>query len=565
MKTSTSHRTDITHPFTETVRDFLVSEDGVISLQVLWQVPFMLWFGYVGIDVMMHEFERTRLQNTLDTAVLAAADLSQTGDPTEVVKSYFNAAGAAASLTNVEVVEGLNKRRVSADASVSVQTIFLGEDDSGYRRDATNVYNAMDDSGVENFVNFGSSLTALASGAAEEAVSNVEVSLVVDVSGSMATNNKIGKLKDAAEEFIDAVVMEGEEGLTTVSIVPYSGIVNLGSEFAANFNLSKEHSYSNCPRFPNSAFSSVAISQTDEIERLAHFDPTSNSQNTTSIPAPWCPTDDYGAPMYMANDISGLKAEVRKLEAKGATAIDMGMKWGVGLLDPSMANISAKMAAAGKIDSRAANRPASYSDQNTLKVVVLMTDGENTSQYDLKQKFKSGKSRIWLDERGNTNPSDDNSSFDLRGYSSYNIWYWPRKRNDQYRYYYYPDGGNSARQMTNVEAFARWPTIGMAYRFLEKPYYDRQAPLDAFYDYAYAYEEFINAGQADSNLSRICSAAKGKDVVIFTVAFEAPAAGQAAMKDCASSESHYFSVEGAAISDVFAAIGRQINQLRLIQ
>jgi hypothetical protein len=37
------------------------------------------------------------------------------------------------------------------------------------------------------------------------------------------------------------------------------------------------------------------------------------------------------------------------------------------------------------------------------------------------------------------------------------------------------------------------------------------------------------------------------------------------MKACASSESHFFHVQGAEIFDAFDSIARQINNLRLIQ
>jgi hypothetical protein len=37
------------------------------------------------------------------------------------------------------------------------------------------------------------------------------------------------------------------------------------------------------------------------------------------------------------------------------------------------------------------------------------------------------------------------------------------------------------------------------------------------------------------------------------------------MRYCASSDAHYYDVEGVEITDAFASIARTINQLRLIQ
>ena len=75
----------------------------------------------------------------------------------------------------------------------------------------------------------------------------------------------------------------------------------------------------------------------------------------------------------------------------------------------------------------------------------------------------------------------------------------------------------------------------------------------------------MGSSAADDRLSRVCEAARDEDITIFAIGFEAPAAGQAAMRDCASSIAHYFAVEGIEISDAFQQIARTINQLRLTQ
>jgi len=62
-----------------------------------------------------------------------------------------------------------------------------------------------------------------------------------------------------------------------------------------------------------------------------------------------------------------------------------------------------------------------------------------------------------------------------------------------------------------------------------------------------------------------CNQAKNNGVVVFTIAFEANNAARNQMRDCASSASHYFNVQGLEISSAFSAIANQINQLRLTQ
>ena len=70
----------------------------------------------------------------------------------------------------------------------------------------------------------------------------------------------------------------------------------------------------------------------------------------------------------------------------------------------------------------------------------------------------------------------------------------------------------------------------------------------------------------DTRLNQICSAAKAKGVVIFTIGFEINEPGaMEAMAGCASSPSHFYRVEGLQIASAFTSIATQINALRLIQ
>ena len=52
---------------------------------------------------------------------------------------------------------------------------------------------------------------------------------------------------------------------------------------------------------------------------------------------------------------------------------------------------------------------------------------------------------------------------------------------------------------------------------------------------------------------------------IFTVAFEAPADGQAVLQDCAYAPGFYFDVDGIDIKGAFRAIAGQIALLKLTE
>lgn len=68
------------------LRRFARDEGGVMVVFSLFIMIMILMVGGIGVDTMRFEMERTRLQNTIDRAVLAAADLDQTLDAKTVVR-----------------------------------------------------------------------------------------------------------------------------------------------------------------------------------------------------------------------------------------------------------------------------------------------------------------------------------------------------------------------------------------------------------------------------------------------------------------------------------------------
>ena len=75
-------------------------ESGSLVLFGMFIFILMLWSLGIGIDIVRNETNRVNLQNTLDRAVLAATDLSQTEDPKTVVQDYFAKANLSEYLSN---------------------------------------------------------------------------------------------------------------------------------------------------------------------------------------------------------------------------------------------------------------------------------------------------------------------------------------------------------------------------------------------------------------------------------------------------------------------------------
>ena len=342
--------------------------DDAGTVLVLWMFLFLSIMLIIGlaVDTMRAETQRVRLQQTLDSAVLAAADLDQTLDAQDVVNDYFAKAGLDEFLAKVTVDQALNYKRVEAESLAYVETKFLH-------------LLGMD------------TLPAPSTGGAEERVSDIEISLVVDVSGSMWSNSRLTNLKTAAKQFFDLVGKDpaDDEGITAVSIIPYNATVNVGEDFIERFNVTKWHDESHCVRFRDNDFTSVAISPTEELERVANFVDGGYNYNQPRWYHYHCEDDANHEILAFETDIDNMKDHIDGLSADGWTGIDNGMKWAAALLDPAVRPVLNGMIDDDERDDAIRDWPTDYFTENSMKVIVLMTDGANTNQYDIKDKYKA--------------------------------------------------------------------------------------------------------------------------------------------------------------------------------
>lgn len=364
------------------LRRFGQSEGGSMTVFALFLFVAMLIMGGLAVDVVRFEMQRSRVQATLDRAVLAAGDLEQPLPPEAVVRDYFAKAGLPAQLPRVAARTTLNSRVVSASARVDVDTMFMRM------------------AGVEE-------LTGPAAGQAEESKSDIEVILVLDVSGSMDDNNRIGNLRTAANAFVTDVLRNDTDHRITIGVVPFNSNVNLGPDLLALYDPASRHGVAdaNCldlDQRPTNLFTrtDIPFDITPRYAQSAYidFDTTTNRTSATALPPPR-PVNDrvycrQSAPTTVrlpTSDMGALQTHVRGLVALGGTSINLGMKWGLAMIDPSM-----RPAFEAIPQARVpVGRPFAYNREDTLKVIVLMTDGQNEKVKTLQHEFRDGVSRIF--------------------------------------------------------------------------------------------------------------------------------------------------------------------------
>lgn len=184
-------------------RRFVRHQSGSTTVFSVVMTLLILIVAGAAVDIMRFEATRALLQTTMDRAVLAAADLDQDQGSETVVQDYLAKAGLKSALSGVTSDTGLNFRTVNAWGEVTIPTFFLKM--SGYN-----------------------DMTPPARSVAEEKIANVEISLVLDISGSMRFNDRMTRLKPAAQAFVDKVMTDQTNGVTTLSLVPFAGQVNPG-------------------------------------------------------------------------------------------------------------------------------------------------------------------------------------------------------------------------------------------------------------------------------------------------------------------------------------------------
>lgn len=452
------------------------NESGQMTVLGTYMILIMLILGGLGVDLMNNETDRTRLQAVSDRAVLAAADLDQTQTPENVVQDYFDKSNMGDFVSSVKVDEGINFRKVEVNALTETDTTF------------------MDMFGIK-------SLKVPAKSIAEEKVNKVEVSLVLDISGSMDEGNKMVQMQEAAGTFVDSVLKPENEGLISVSLVPYSQHVNAGPDIFNRLNVNQRHGQSHCIEFPDRDFTTTYFNKNRTYEHMQHFQWNYYSIETGSqlntMHDTMCPRYSYERIVPFSQNPSFLRNQIDQMKPRAGTQIFLGMKWATALLDPSFRSINQSLANSGKIDHAFGARPAAYDDVETLKTIVLMTDGQNSSAARIQSRYYRNESLVEHWKR-----------YNFQFYLNHYVSSW------RHKYFYYTK---------------------------------------------------YTAARGDALLASICRAAKDNKVVIWSIGFEVSDHGAAVMRDCASSPSHFFRVEGVDIQKAFEAVARQINQLRLIQ
>lgn len=574
----------------QVLRSFRKDEDGVLLIFGVYVFLIMLIMGGIGIDLMHFERDRAQLQYTLDRAVLAAADLEQPLDPESVVRDYFAKADLDEYLTAVHVTTDMYHRQVKADVSTSVGTQFMHM------------------TGID-------SLSADLSATAAERVPDVEISLVLDISGSMRTNNRIELMKPAAKSFVSKALERNsstttnDDGTTTttageyqtsINIIPFAGHTNPGTsmfeylggdrigttgddffpEWAQDvsnivfwYDLDGDGVEDYSVKIDNYPDNDVSLFNKDDLDSYLPYALDFIARNSAVV-------QDTNATLLGAS-IKGGRVETEFFDVTG-TGVTGSTKFNqtdevydfsafVAGIVPNNDSSCIEMEYSDFFDT---GLPTSSDDQ--VAHFVNWDYDEATQNWGWCPEDDMSIKYAQSDETQMHNFIDNLRLFDGTG-TNYGMKYALAllDPDTQPAFEYLADRGEVPSKFQNRPLAWNSETVSKYIVLMTDGRTGTQVrPADVF-DPINDAEELTDRPSEDSvvtsgqltNLELFhqqCDLAKDKGIIVYTVALETSDQASAEVKECASSPSHFFEVTGEEVIATFVTIASAIQKLRLV-
>ncbi|WP_170122036.1 TadE/TadG family type IV pilus assembly protein [Breoghania corrubedonensis] len=340
------------------------------SIAIMWGLSAIVVIGMVGaaIDYSRAVNVKEVMAQELDGAVLAGARYLSSSTSTDKTKTQIvdtfsqttaQALGETATyeLTADDISISEEAGTISATAKGAVQTAFMK-------------ILGIDTMPIE--------VTSQASFSDKY----LEIALVLDVTGSMdwsdgSGSTRIASLKSAATALINTLMPDDSSDRVRISIIPYSEGVRLSSSMASSvtngYSTRCATERTGDQEYTDANYTVEALGNGSGLYMNMRPDywttndlPDLYTQKGTAYGA--CP---YNEILPLTNDRSTLLSKINSLSAISGTAGQTGITWGWYTLSPNWNDL-------WDTDAEASN----YDDDETLKYVIIMTDGEFNAIFD---------------------------------------------------------------------------------------------------------------------------------------------------------------------------------------
>lgn len=332
------------HPCPKSSRKFTLTQafaddqcGAVAIIFALTVIPVFLIVG-LALDGARGYSTKAKLGATLDAAALATAKTMRDKDLTDDEVIALAQKYVDAHESGYRQARGVNS--VSVDINRSANTIKLD-----LKAFVDNNF-----AGIINIPQFEVSQTASAAFGVKE----IELGMMLDVSGSMDDYGKINDLKTAVGTLLNVMLPDsGGNAKVKIGIAPFAASVNAGSY---SDTVRSGSSFNTCVserKGPN-AFTDAAPEGGDKLGHKPL----------------WCPSSPI---LAITDQKADLQTATAALSPSGSTAGHLGAAWAWYLISPQWS---------GSVWS-GPNAPKPYNASGVIKSVILMTDGMFNTQYEL--------------------------------------------------------------------------------------------------------------------------------------------------------------------------------------
>jgi Flp pilus assembly protein TadG len=342
--------------------DFAQNREG--SVAIVFGLSCIVLFGLVGLatDTSRYYNYTSQMQSALDAATLAGAKMlpdpsMDDTDVRKVIEANFDHSMSLAGI-NPKSVDAKNividrpTNTVVTEGSATLPVLFSG----------IVTGNTTQKVRLKSKVVFDRKV--------------VELSMVLDITGSMNTGSKLADMKAAAKDVIDELYNASlDENSVRIALAPYSAAVNAG-DLASAVTASTTNQCPTKPKKGETCKDPVGTAiDTCVIERQGP-NAANGAAPVGADVLPTVPSTPYGnytctastvVPLSGKSEQATLKAVLDGYVAEGSTAGHIGTAWGLYLLSPEWAGILGTGA------------PAAYG--NADKNIIIMTDGVFNTSY----------------------------------------------------------------------------------------------------------------------------------------------------------------------------------------
>ena len=330
--------------FKSTVSRFAKDRSGNFALMFAAASTGIVLSAGFAIDVTQMLSARAELRQALDAAIVSTAlDISR------------NKVSEADAKTRLELFfrSNLNSKRFNS-VTTNLDDVKVDAVTNVISASATTDYQLA-------FPVFGADKTKKisTSSAAQYRQRLVEVSMVLDVTGSMA-GQKIADLKTAAKAGVKAFLDNGY-GNARVAIVPYAFGVNAGALKSQVRDEAGNPIVGSCATERRGAQMFTDASPIGAKVTLANKINYTFPNGTFGKYDPICPTTPV---LPLTKNSATLNAEINSLVADQGTAGQMGIQWGWYMLSPNWKSVLP-----------ASSAPVAYGTPEVDKFLIIMTDG----------------------------------------------------------------------------------------------------------------------------------------------------------------------------------------------